>query len=140
MQTSVLTRQQLRASAGAPALAPRCHAARAARVPLRRAAVAGELQTVPAYKGAAVKVKKGELLKVINTHGHQARSVASLTQTAACMCWRHRRSPAALAYRARALRPYTPPMPRAAIRSVARCARRCTRSVPSPFVAPCVTC
>jgi hypothetical protein len=77
MQTSVLTRQQLRASAGAPALAPpRCHASRAARAPLRRAAVAGELQTVPAYKGAAVKVKKGELLKVINTHGHQARSVA----------------------------------------------------------------
>jgi uncharacterized protein YcgI (DUF1989 family) len=45
--------------------------------PCRAAAAApAGLQVVPAYKGAAVRVKKGELLKVVNTHGQQVRAPA----------------------------------------------------------------
>lgn len=39
---------------------------------LRRASTkVGQLMTVPAYKGMAVELRKGQKIKVINTHGHQ---------------------------------------------------------------------
>ena len=56
------TRQALRPASGGRANARASAAAPAA------------LQRCPAYKGAAVLLRKGERLKVINTHGQQGAS------------------------------------------------------------------
>ena len=69
-----LSQQQLRPATRLGPCRRRAHAASAVRACPSAAAAPGELLRVPAYKGAAVKVKKGELLKVINTHGQQARA------------------------------------------------------------------
>jgi hypothetical protein len=76
--------QQLRAAAPQQLAVARC------RVRAQRHAQPCRAGLVPAYKGAAVRVKKGELLKVVNTHGQQARQARAHGQLARALLRRAR--------------------------------------------------
>jgi len=67
------------AHARGPVPRGRAHAARtfaAAAAPPKLGTAVTDLLTVPACKGLAVKVAKGQMIKVINTYGAQVRSGA----------------------------------------------------------------